>query len=419
MRKISANINPKLLRISGPVNIIRLEGNVHGINKVIYLFMDYHMGVSNQTQCANIFSQDVQKYFVNSFYELSKENNEKMYDFFLEIYPTELSNRRRLLTDPVDYKDKYIEEVVKFFRRIFVYDAKNNKVEISKLFKNIRLHYIDIRDYYKTNITEQVQEMSEIAHNFMAKDNIRLNQLERIIDLLYFMRRHLDFVVGVLSQEISDEPPKKTLIRPPSTIIDIDVLEYLAKKIKEKYKYPDVRREMNRLLNQSLNNFMDTITDIDAAISQFTEYADNIYNSTNRLVYDENSTYMYTYGLSIYTIRKMIVDIANRVDKLIEEQFIEYFARFIDIYFLRRFLDKDYITNAITYTGGMHSNTYVYELVKSFKFRITHVSYSKIADLDELNEEIKNKSLMEIQELLLPPNLQQCSDMSHFPHNFL
>ena len=33
----------------------------------------------------------------------------------------------------------------------------------------------------------------------------------------------------------------------------------------------------------------------------------------------------------------MIVDIANRVDNLMDEKVIEFFARFTDIFFLRRF----------------------------------------------------------------------------------
>lgn len=416
MNKINPNIDPKLVRISGPVNIIRLEGDIHGINKVIYLFMDYHMDVSNQTQCANVFSQDVQKYFANSFYKLT--DDDKIYDFFLEIYPTELFNRKKLLAEPVDYKEMYIEEVVKFFRRIFSYDPKENKVHISNLFKNIRLHFIDIRDYFKTNITEKVSIMRDISRGFMKKDNINVSELNTIIDLLYFMRDHLDFIVGILVQNVYETNGKTKIINARSTNINTQILEYLAKKIKEKYKYDDVKREMHRLIQKSIDNFMDTIEDIDAAIRQFTEYGERISESGNRLVRDENSLYVYTYGLSIYTIRKMIIDIANRIDMLIEEQFIEYFARFIDIFFLRRFLDKDYITNAIVYTGGLHSNTYVYELVKSFNFRITHASYSKIADYNKLNAEIKNRTLMEIQELLLPPTLRQCSDMTNFPKNF-
>lgn len=92
----------------------------------------------------------------------------------------------------------------------------------------------------------------------------------------------------------------------------------------------------------------------------------------------------------------------------------------MDIYFLRRFLDKDYITNAITYTGSAHSNTYINILVKDFGFKITHASYSKIPDIDELNNIVKRTiNSNDLGEYLYPPIQSQCSDVTHFPENFL
>ena len=37
--------------ISGPINVIRLEGIVNGIKKVITLFMDIHLDEEDQTKC--------------------------------------------------------------------------------------------------------------------------------------------------------------------------------------------------------------------------------------------------------------------------------------------------------------------------------------------------------------------------------
>ena len=107
------------------------------------------------------------------------------------------------------------------------------------------------------------------------------------------------------------------------------------------------------------------------------------------------------------------------VENIIEEKFIEFFARFTDIYFLRRFLDKEYITNAIVYSGALHSSTYVSVLVKKFAFRVTHASYSKITDMTKLTNKIRKLPLMEMQELILPPKFIQCSDMTGFPTKFL
>ena len=401
---ITSNTNPNVIMVSGPVNVVRLEGNIHGINKVIYVFMDYHMGVKEQTQCANIFSEDIQKYFANSFRKLINANKQ-IYDFFLEIYPSELASTKQQKTGALaEPKEQYIEEVVKFFRKIFKYDPKQNKVSINELFKNLRLHYLDIRDYYKHNIYQQTKEMKNIAQEFMSTNNIQPNKLDRIIYLLQVMKHHIELVINILS---ADETANKTsspkIIKHRSRNVDITALEYLANKIKSLYKYDDIKVIMNKLLDKNLANFNSVIKNIDNTIKRFDQYADIIIKN------DPSS----------HTIRKMIRDIVNTVETIVYDQFVEYFARFTDIYFLRRFLDKDYITNAITYTGARHSNTYIDTLVKSFGFKITHAAYSKIADMDKLTNKIKKTSLTEIQELMLPPDIQQCSDMTNFPANFI
>ena len=411
-------LDPDSRMVSGPVNVIRLEGSVHGIKKVIYLFLDYHLGLNSQTQCSNIFSEDVQKYFTHSFYKLNEGN--KIYDFFLEVYPSEVASKEyRKDIAKSEGKEKYIEEVVKLFRKIFEYDSKKNKVSINKLFKNVRLHYLDIRDYYKGKFHEKLSEMVTIANKFTKMDYIDVKGLERIIDLMEMMKQHLELVVDILSKK-SRKISKKTIIRENvrSGTIDAESLEYLANKIKNLYKYPDVKNAMNDLISLSIDNFEKTINDIDNAIDDFNLYADKI-SVGDKLIKDPNTSYVFSYGLSPYTIREMAVDIYNRVEKLLDENFVEFFARFTDIYFLRRFLDKDYITNAIVYSGALHSNTYINVLVKLFGFRVTHLSYSKIKNLDKLNSEIKKRPLMEIQELILPEYLDQCSDMNSFPREFL
>ena len=65
----------------------------------------------------------------------------------------------------------------------------------------------------------------------------------------------------------------------------------------------------------------------------------------------------------------MIIDVIDRTEKIFDEQFVEFFGRFTDIFFLRRFLDKEYITNAIVYAGALHINTYIDILIKEFDFK--------------------------------------------------
>jgi hypothetical protein len=72
--------------INGPVNVIRLEGKINNITKILYTFMDIHEDVSNQTKCADLRSNDIMQYLIKNFDEISE--GEKIYDFFFEIQPT-------------------------------------------------------------------------------------------------------------------------------------------------------------------------------------------------------------------------------------------------------------------------------------------------------------------------------------------
>ena len=436
MAKINPIINPNLLMINGPVNVIRLEGIIHNVKKIIYLFMDYHIGVNSQTQCENIFSKDVQKYFVDSFYDLNNTKNK--YDFFVELYPSELADENyKHGISQKDYKDKYIEEVVKLFRKIFVYDSDKNKVSANKYFQNMRLHYLDIRDYFKHAISNKVFKMASISHSFMKNDNVDIEGLEQIIKLLDILRDHMVIIVDILEKSKSNKTNKinKSTIKPtikptnrsrPRIIknaklnkIDEQTLTYLTNKIRSSYNNSDIKEIMNEMIDESIDNFISIIDEIDDIIVTFSTYADDIESQMDKLIKDHNTSYIFSYGMTPRTMRTMIVDITNTIENIIEEKFIEFFARFTDIYFLRRFLDKEYITNAIVYSGALHSSTYVSVLVKKFGFRVTHTSYSKVTNMTKLTDKIRKLPLMEMQELILPPNFLQCSDMTGFPTKFL
>lgn len=412
-----ANILPDSQTVNGPINVMRLEGKIHGINKVIYLFMDFHMDVESQTQCRNIFSKDIQKYLVDNFYEVSNKNSDKIYDFFLEIHPTDLTLEEKMDLEYPDYKQRYIHEVIKVFIKIFNFDPKKNKVSVNKLFKNVRLHFLDIRDYYKKTLNKKCDRIYDLARNFMKSDDIIVDNLDNIITLMSSIRDHLVQVISILEKQ-PNKIIKSKIIRNKPESLDIPTLQYLANKMRKMYKHDDVKKIMNMLMDDSIKNFKLTIKLIDDNITKFQDYSDRINKNADKLIRDENTNYLFHYGLSRYTIRNMVVDIFNSVGKLVDEYIIEFFARFVDVYFLRRFLDKDYITNTVVYTGIAHSTTYAHVLVKYFGFKVTHASYSKTKNMDKLTSEIKNKSLMEVQEFIYPTYLIQCSDMTKFPRNF-
>jgi hypothetical protein len=97
-----------------------------------------------------------------------------------------------------------------------------------------------------------------------------------------------------------------------------------------------------------------------------------------------------------------------------------FFAWVTDFYFLRRFLDKKYITNGIAYNGAIHSIHFAYILVKYFDFEITHVFASEETNMKKLNNIIKNSQYnKKLEFIFYPTSINQCINMKNFPKNLL
>ncbi|XWV25425.1 hypothetical protein QJ856_gp0337 [Tupanvirus deep ocean] len=120
----------------------------------------------------------------------------------------------------------------------------------------------------------------------------------------------------------------------------------------------------------------------------------------------------------------------NIVNELTEEiemygkRIFSYIARTVDLYFLRRFLDKDYITNGIVYTGAAHSMSFIYVLNRN-GFKITHCANCLNQNINQLNADVSNiinfpfeETFFDMFDLFVPANRKQCSDLSEFPLNF-
>lgn len=147
------------------INVIRLEGQINDIKKVIYLFADVHADVTQQTAYRNIFAKDVSRYMADNFLKLNKES--KLYDFFVEIDPDELLQPKSNNPDipQLNYKEKYIVEIIKLFQKIFTFDLKKNKILTSKILKNIRLHYADIRNYFHVVFSRKMTAIGNATHD--------------------------------------------------------------------------------------------------------------------------------------------------------------------------------------------------------------------------------------------------------------
>lgn len=99
------------------------------------------------------------------------------------------------------------------------------------------------------------------------------------------------------------------------------------------------------------------------------------------------------------------------------------FVIIMDIYAIRRIIDKDYITNIVVYTGASHSMNYVYMLVKYFDFEITHSSIKKHT-FNDLKKKIKLLKFDDVSfkskmyNIIIGDTFMQCSDLTIFPKKF-
>lgn len=421
--------------ISGPLNVVRMEGSINGIKKIIYLFMDQHEPITSQTECTNVFSKDIQNFFAESFEKLNGSG--KMYDFFLEIRPREIENVSYGLDYPtiINTREIYIVQVWKLFRKIFVYEPKKNKVSISKYFTNVRLHYMDMRDYIGNVIWYKLIDLANIAVDMWQHSTINPNELDdmivglqeaneyfhmmnNIIDLVKSPKKRLSKnfpIVKYLYQGSNQSMNQPTVTRKQNE--EFENIYYLVDKTFRSYNHQNVKNEMGKQLNDIQKEMDYLIKQSNKLIIRYDKIANLASKSDKRLTEDIKAHDKYIYGLSNVTIYDLLTEINTSIGDF-HDTFMDTFARFMDVYFLRRFLDKDYITNAITYTGAYHSLIYIHILSKVFNFKITHVASSSIKNIAKLNEQVKKLSIPDMFGVFLPPVFSQCSDISHFPKNF-
>lgn len=414
--------------INGPINVIRLEGEIFGISKVIYLFFDVHVNLDRQTKCTSLVNTNIYTYFAEEFLKERKT----YLDVFFEIGESYLFENIR--DTHYAYKDKYIHEVMKLFFKMIDYDKTKKKVIGTKFGENIRFHWIDIRDYFKSKVNVTLSEISASIEKTQINNRITRHDLDILKEKYDQLKTSIDNIKTYFPNNVKRKLSRnKTREENPLHSIKLakrDVGKHIEKimtKINSKYHHAEVFEKLSDIYNIIIKIFDNIINDIDFITDYIQDYNDLLatYISTNGL-YKLNKLHSdklfikdwYGYDPNVYEMNEKISKIKEYHLKLHENILIS-FSMLVDMYFLRRFLDKDYITNGIVYAGGAHVTQYIYTLVKHFDMKITHVSYSKY-DIETVTKKIKEMDIIDptIEEMFYPPYLQQCVDMGSFPKNF-
>ena len=395
--------------VSGPINLVRLEGEIEGNKKVFYIFFDIHNDLYDQTECNDIKATNIKDLLVDKF-----SQTKVMYDYFLEIYTmsdytkSDISKKNTI---------KYILNLSYMFGKSANFDYEKNKVLSSKEFPNVRFHFIDFRyflyhhnDYYFGNIILDFEKSNTPE------------SLKNIVDMINIIgaKHYLIYSILFTDEDITNKNHKNIIntyeaINKYSSDDMNDIIIFLINKIKKDYTKEKVKNNIHELfsnLKELYDSFFDTIILSKETVTKLIE------------IHEQYKTAKVLHQSDLFF---KINEIKNKCFVLlsvlrIKMLYINVFL--IDMYYLRRALDKDYTKINISYTGGMHSIHYIYVLVKYFDFRITNSAYINCS-IDEATKKIKNTKKLfddfttnnEIVDIFDTDGVQ-CIDISNFPELF-
>lgn len=452
--------------VNGPLNVVRLEGEIDGIKKVMYCYMDIHLSPNSQTENENVFSTDVAKHLADNFIKLN--NGKYMVDFFMEVNPSDLNKNQNMafksLMPQTNTKNKYIIQVMKLFKKSFKLSA-DKKVLQSDTFKNTRFHYADIRDCLFINMFSELAGIADylsdtsitkaspflfgsisssylesmrvldILDNYLIRndkietsnkktpDNSKINEIIRKFDDI--LKKALDGVLAEKAKKLGPTDPVDPAKPVSISMFDSGIKANIQRRIKlfnkyfNKYSHESVKSNIADLLTDIRRRIGGLITLIKESQEILRYYQKEFNSQRGKITFDPDMMEHTLYEPSHSFLDKMTSELQTRHSKITYE-FLHILSAMMDIYTIRRFADKDYITNAVYYSGAAHSCNTIFWLCKHFNFKITHAGNINEKEIAKINSKISSLSYPEmLTPMLFPPRLNQSTDMSNMPDNYM
>lgn len=371
--------------ISGPSNCIRLENK--DIGKTLYVFIDAWYGI--QKECDDPQSKYLVQYLSKNF-----NQTDIILDFFLQINLIQKIDIPSNEPHTKKWKLSHFDKMIDFFNSIY----KNNK--------NVRAHYYDIT-YGMRYILDDLIYINNFSNNFKFEIPY-IHTYNMIIDKLHLLYDDINFlntlifgsVETVKNMNLSDNIMK-------SVKYFTKILKFT--KTNENIKlFEDVYMHINQLINNLFANF-DKLETILIDLSK-------IYNENTQLTLNKT-------GYVVITAESN--DKINECMKL-SNDCVAYGRKIIDeisnLYFIRRFIEKQYITNAIIYSQFESATQIIYLLVNKFNFEITNMSFHNLSikdfELKLKNMKYEDYTYKLVAPDILPREFSQCINMEGFPKLF-
>ena len=410
--------------INGPINVVRLIN--YETKKVLYTFFDHHLKPSDQTMCDTIKNEDIGSFLVKTLNNI-KHNSDKMYDFMFEISPVLQINRKNMS------RGRYIDVLERIFQKAFILDTSNNKVALSKELPNLRFHWVEIREILlRLTINLSIYSVPQVVYNL--NNNLSTQNLHQYVDLINLINSHLINLYNLLYDTNNNTGPisgKLKFTTEQIILADYSSREYatlsdkIIYKLLNSYNNKSIQKTILFLINGELHEmFIKHFSFIKYSLLKLNKIINkiDILEKTHSNIFDILLLHRdgkYRYGLDDNELKECIELFTNIEDEIFEFIIGGMGLYLMDLFMLRRFLDKPYITNAISYTGQNHSLNYIRLLVKYFNYDITNYSYIKDDNIPSAIIEInKSKTLNELKVIFCPPTRIQCSKLCNFPKLF-
>lgn len=392
-------------QVNGPINAVRLEGKVNNINKIMYLFINIAGNITYETECHNFLADDIHKHIL----KIVRNNKNITYDLLFEITPTDIQNNVSI------YGMRYYDKMRDLFQQEFNFDYEHDKTKPTKSTPNLRLHYVDIRYPIEMDTWKLYNKLKNLVLDM--KNNNYIDE-QFIGDLLAMLQRIQNNIQIVYNIYFSKQKGGKNMFDMSTPTRLDDLMVQILSKIQKSYENKHVMETLVPIFNEMLQNAYTYLTQKYDAIIKLIEEIKQLKNPTYTKHISKDKSFVYTND----KVKKSTKNLLNLLNSYCDTSDI-FFANIMDIYFLRRFLDKVYVTNCIAYTGMYHASVYIYVLVKYFGFNITHIVHSDVKDIKKLNDNIRKYKCpsgfvdIDFYFQFLPDQLQQCVDLKDFPKN--
>lgn len=394
-------------KINGPLAAYRMEGMVNGKPKVLYLFADQHVMTH---RCPDAVSLDIDQHIVREFNKINNSPDTTEYDLFVETYPDIVIQETSKATS------SYLSEFRIAFSKYIDFDKETNKMTISKFGKKSRLHYIDIRNNMIFDIV--FEHSKDTLHGFQIFDRNILkmsitNTITKIAQLLTYVRDY-----GVFAKKSENKIVMTEFINKSYDYTKSD--EYLKKiihKIINVYSDEKTKSILQKYIANillQLNESLNVLIDMLKKMEEFWVLSDSMSGKLNSSEFEP-------YGMPYNDLKIHMDEWSNIYNNNFYIKFLNSASQIMDLYFLRRFIDKAYVTNGIVYTGAYHTMDIIHILIHEFNFKLTHSSVSK-QSIPDLNKNIKNikydNFYLGTKKILFPDIFGQCVDMTGFPESY-